>query len=136
MTEAPLPARPNEFQFIVELTAPPQLLNETKLASRPEAESALAPLSGPGCDFSSFEAMEPLQVSGELLQIDDSAAAGVAAELVREDCHARLWVERRYWDDWSQAERNQFEPGQRLTVEGLLTYVLGEAVIDIADPPQ
>jgi hypothetical protein len=136
LTEAPLPARPDEFQLIVELDSAPQTLNEAQLASQPEVESALAPLSGPTCDFSSNEVLQPLLVSGELLQVDQSAAAGVAAELERQGCHVRLWVERRYWDEWPQADRDQFSSGQSISVEGLLTYVLGEAVIDIADPPQ
>ena len=134
LDKLPLPARPDEYQYVVALSAPPTLLNEVALEIAPD-ESALASLQGPPCDFSSFEALEPISFSGTLVAIDDSAAAGIAGELERDGCHVRLWIESRYWDEWSQAERARFAEGEGITVDGILTYVLGEAVIDLADPP-
>jgi hypothetical protein len=46
----------------------------------------------------------------------------------------RLWIERRFWDAWTESEKAQFSSGQAIRAEGLLTYVLSEAVIDISDP--
>jgi hypothetical protein len=135
LDELPLPARPDEFQYVIALQYPPTLLNESSLVDQPPEEPPLASLSGPACDLSEFDAMERIAWEGQLVAVDDSAAAGVAGELERDGCHIRFWIEARYWDQWSQAERALFKKGAAIKIDGLLTYVLGEAVIDIADPP-
>ena len=136
LDEIPLPARPDEFQFVVALEEPPQLLNEAALAEQPESETSLAPLQGPACDLSDYESGEMITLEGQLIAVDESAAAGIAGELVSDGCHVRLWVERRFWDEWTETEKVRFASGGDIQVDGLLTYVLNEAVVDIADPVQ
>jgi hypothetical protein len=135
LDELALPGRPDEYQYVVALASPPTLLNEAALEEQSVEEPVLAELHGLACDFSSQEPLEALSIDGELIHVDESAAAGVAGELDRGDCHVHLWVERRFWDEWSQQEMDRFSVGSSVSVEGILTYVLGEAVLDIADPP-
>lgn len=135
LDELPLPARPDEFQYVVAVQTPPMLINETSLKDSSVEEPPLPPLSGPACDLSEHQTMERISWEGQLVAVDDSAAAGVSGELEQDGCHIRIWIEARYWDGWSQSERARFSVGEEIKVEGLLTSVLGEAVIDIADPP-
>jgi hypothetical protein len=79
--ELPLLACPDEYQYVVALQVPPTLLNEASLSGQQLDEPPVAPLSGPACDLSSFNAMEPIIWEGQLVDVDDSAAAGVAREL-------------------------------------------------------
>ncbi len=51
-----------------------------------------------------------------------------------EGCHVRLWVERRFWDEWTETERTHLSTGQDYRVDGLRTIVQNEALIDISDP--
>jgi hypothetical protein len=79
--------------------------------------------------------MEQVFIEGPIIAVDDNAAAGVAAELEAQGCQVRLWVERVYWDEWPAEAQARFAVGEIVAVEGTLTNVLGEAVIDISDPP-
>jgi hypothetical protein len=75
----PMPARPDEFQLIVELEAPLQSLSALPSPADREDDPSLPDLQGDACWFSDDELRTPIQVVGEITEIDDSAAAGVYA---------------------------------------------------------
>jgi hypothetical protein len=130
----PMPARPDEFQLIVELDAAPQALSEIPDLAGTE-ESSLVPLIGTECDLSHVEYWTDMRVQGEIILVDDSAAAGLYAELDRGDCSVRLWVERTRWDTLTTEEQSQLSAGKIVDVEGILTEVLYEPFLDLSFPP-
>jgi len=115
----PMPARSDEYQLIVELDFPPQALSEIPALAGTELPS-LMPLLGTECDLSQIEALTDVQMQGEIAFVDDTAAAGLYAELDRDGCSVRLWVERTRWDTWSAQEQALFTMGEMVAVEGIL----------------
>jgi len=130
----PMPARPDEYQLIVELDFPPQALNEIPALAGTEIPS-LMPLLGTECDLSQIETLTEVRMQGEITFVDDTAAAGLYAELNRDGCSVRLWVERTRWDTWSTQEQTLFTVGEMVAVEGILTIVLHEPFVDLSFPP-
>jgi hypothetical protein len=135
LEQVPLPAHPDQLQYVIFLASPPSLLNESTLSDQEADERTMPPLSGPACDLSSYDRMEMVEIQGKIVTVNDNAAAGVAIELNDQGCHVRLWVERVYWDEWPAEAQARFVVGEFIAVEGRLTNVLGEMVIDISDPP-
>jgi len=130
----PMPARPDEYQLIVELEAPPQALAQIPALAGTEMPS-LAPLLGMECDLSHVAYLDDLRVEGEIIFVDDRAAAGLYAELDQDGCSVRIWVERTRWDTWSAAEQGLFSVGETVVLEGILTDVLHEPFLDLSIPP-
>jgi hypothetical protein len=130
----PMPARPDELQMIVELDFPPQALSEIPALLGTDAPS-LMPLIGMACDLSHVEHLAELSIEGEIILVDDTAAAGLYAEFDRDGCSVRLWVERTRWDTWSAGEQSLYAAGETVVVEGILTDVLHEPVLDLSIPP-
>lgn len=130
----PMPARPDEYQLIVELEAPPQALAQIPALAGTEVPS-LAPLIGTACDLSHVDYLDDLRVEGEIVFVDDNAAAGLYAELDQDGCSVRIWVERTRWDTWSAAEQALFYVGETVALEGILTDVLHEPFLDLSLPP-
>jgi hypothetical protein len=77
-----------------------------------------------------------VQAEGEITFIDDSRAAGLYAELESGDCIIRLWVDRTRWNTWSADEQALFSVGKPMAVDGILTLVLNEPVVDLSMPPR
>jgi hypothetical protein len=71
LDELPLPARPDEFQYVIALQYPPTLLNESSLVDQPPEEPPLASLSGPACDLSVLQPVLPAS-SSAMVVISDS----------------------------------------------------------------
>jgi hypothetical protein len=130
LISAPLPDRPDEYQLVIELRIPPEVHHE----GDPQAGEQHQP-PGELCEVSG-QVGEMVRVSGEISYVDGSAAAGVYVEMKSASgCYFKLWVERRFWDQWDQTAQAFFTEGAVLDVEGLLTVVLGEQTIDISEPP-
>ena len=132
----PMPARPDEFQLIVELEAPLQSLSALPSPADREDDPSLPDLQGDACWFSDDELRTPIQVVGEITEIDESAAAGVYAELKQGNCLVRLWVERNLWETWGEQAQALMDPGSDVVVDGILTKVLGEHVVDLSYSPR
>lgn len=132
----PMPARPDEFQLIVELEAPLQSLSALPSSADREDDPPLPDLQGEACWFSDDELHTPVQVIGEITGMDDSAAAGVYAELKQGNCLVRLWVERNRWETWDEKAQAYLDPGADVVVDGILTTVLGEHVVDLSYSPR
>ena len=132
----PMPARPDEFQLIVELEAPLQSLSVLPAPADREDDPPLPALQGAACWFSDDKLLTPIQVVGEITEMDDSAAAGVYAELKQGNCLVRLWVERNRWKTWDEKAQAYLEPGAEVVVDGILTTVLGEHVVDLSYSPR
>jgi hypothetical protein len=132
----PMPARPDEFQLIVELEAPLQSLSALPSPADREDDPSLPDLQGDACWFSDDKLRTPIQVVGEITEMDDSAAAGVYAELKQGNCLVRLWVERNRWETWDEKAQAYLDPGSDVVVDGILTTVLGEHVVDLSYSPR
>lgn len=132
----PMPARPDEFQLIVELDTPLQSLSALPSPAEREDVPSLPVLQGDACWFSGDELRTPVQVVGEITEMDDSAAAGVYAELKQGNCLVRLWIERNRWETWDEKAQAYLDPGSVVVVDGILTTVLGEHVVDLSYSPR
>ena len=129
LTLGATPNRPEISHFLVELT-------EMPLISRGDSSLEGTGADQPPCAYGA-EDLDEVSVEGTMVWFDDSKAAGIYAELLTMDgCLAILWVERDYWDTWSGEERVRMAPGHPVRVTGLLTTVLGDKTVDLADPPE
>ena len=129
LTSQPLPDRPDEYQLIVEVDQPPFVLLDSS------GKSDYVEHSMPACDFSDLQSGEEANAKGEIILADDSAAAGVYFELDEAGCFKRVWVERRFYDQWTSEQQKMISVGNLLEVNGILTDVRGEPTVDIKDPP-
>ncbi len=68
--------------------------------------------------------------------MDESAAAGVYAELKQGNSLVRLWVERNRWETWDEKAQAYLDPGAEVVVDGILTAGLGEYVVDLSYSPR
>jgi hypothetical protein len=129
LTSQPLPARPEEYQLILEVSQPPQDLIES--------ENGIDTTSSdlPECDFPDLESGDQAMAAGTILLLDDSASAGVYLEIDDGGCLKRVWAERRFYDTWSKEEKDRLMPGNVIRAEGLYTVVRGQATVDISEPP-
>ena len=125
----PLPNRPDEYQLVVEVDQPPVVLMDS--SGKPD----LIEHDMPPCDFPGLESGEEVGGTGEIILADDSAAAGVYFELDQDGCFKRVWVESRFYDEWTQEQQNLIVVGNQIEVNGILTIVRGEPTVDIKDPP-
>ena len=125
----PLPNRPDEYQLVVEVDQPPVVLMDS--SGKPD----LIEHDMPPCDFPGLESGEEASGTGEIILADDSAAAGVYFELDQDGCFKRVWVESRFYDEWTQEQQNLIVVGNQIEVNGILTIVRGEPTVDIKDPP-
>jgi len=132
----PMPARPDEFQLIVELEAPLQSLSALPSPADREDDPSLPDLQGDACWFSDDELRTPIQVVGEITEMDNSAAAGGYADLNLGNCLVRLWVKRNRWETWDEKAQAYLDPGAEVVVDGILTTVLGEHVVDLSYSPR
>ena len=129
LSSQPLPNRPEEYQLIVELDHPPQELLPVE-DKEPQSSSEFPP-----CGYGDLEIGESVIGEGSVLLVDISAAAGVYLELEEEGCFKRVWVESRFFEQWTKSEQNLLKAGNFLTVQGIYTEVRGEPTIDISEPP-
>jgi hypothetical protein len=130
LVSAPLPDRPEEDQLVIELRIPPEVHHE----GDPMAGEQHQP-PGELCQVTG-RVGETITASGEITFVDGSEAAGVYAEMKSESgCFYKLWVERRFWEQWKASAQAEFSTGTVLDVEGIMTIVLGEQTIDISEPP-
>lgn len=130
LTLQPLPDRPEEFQLIIEVDQTLVQLEEVP-DQEYEPDHDL-----PACVFEDLTTGEDVQSAGTILLMDDSAAAGVYLELDVGGCFQRLWVESRFYDEWSDTEKSRLEPGTKISLVGIYTIVRGEPTIDISEPPR
>lgn len=128
LSSFPMPARPDEYQLVVEVSTPPQILSQ---AAAQSAEAVRDDL----CRFPEQLMGEDIASQGILLIADDSAGAGIYGELDTGNCVAKLWIERTRWDTWKVEEQLLFSEGNEINVVGILTDVLHEHTIDLSLPP-
>jgi hypothetical protein len=129
LTSQPLPDRPDEFQLIIELDQEPQSLLILDLGERTSSHNL------PACDYKDIKTGEEIQTDGVVLLVDDSAAAGVYLELDSGGCYRSIWVESRFYDEWSGPEKDSMTVGSDIMIKGIYTIVRGEPTIDITIPP-
>ena len=129
LTSQPLPDRPDEYQLIVEVDQLPVALMEST-GKVEEKEHSM-----PACDFPDLESGEKAKAEGKIMLADDSAAAGVYFELEEAGCYKRVWVERRFYDEWTPEQQGIIAVGKSIEATGILTIVRGEPTVDIKDPP-
>jgi hypothetical protein len=129
LTSYPLPDRPEEHQLIVEVDQQPVgLLDST-------AEISEVGHAMPACEYQGRESGEEVSAEGEVILVDASAAAGVYLEMDEAGCYKRIWIESRFFDEWSSEQQNMIAVGNEIIVTGKLTVVRGEPTVDIKDPP-
>jgi hypothetical protein len=136
LAQSPMPARPDEYQLVVELHRPLHPAGEIPALAGREVQPSLPPITEPACEYMEVDFSMDLEMFGKIIVYDDEAAAGIYAELDNGYCVTRLWVERTRWEDWSQEERALFNLGSDVAVEGILTPVLDEPVLDLSLPPR
>lgn len=126
----PLPDRPDELQLIIEADQPPQLLKKSDTKTPPGGSGL------PYCEFPGLETGAPAAAAGEIKLVDQSAAAGVYLEIDEGGCLKRVWVESRFYEEWTAAEQDRLSVGNLVQVEGIYTVVRGEPTVDISQPPE
>ncbi|MFC1913575.1 hypothetical protein ACFLX7_05245 [Chloroflexota bacterium] len=135
LTEVPMPARPEDKQLVIELSSLPRLLGTPAYIGPESSEIALPPLDKPAYRFNEDDLWQDIRVAGIITFVDDSKAAGLYAEMDREDHVLRLWVERTRWNTWDEDGQADFSAGKSVVVDGILTLVLNEPVVDLSVPP-
>ena len=135
LTEVPMPARPEDKQLVIELSSLPRLLGTPAYIDSESSEIALPPLDKPAYRFSEDDLWQDIRVSGTVTFVDDSKAAGLYAEMKKEDHVLRLWIERTRWNTWNEDEQADFSAGKSVVIDGILTLVLNEPVVDLSVPP-
>ena len=128
LSSYPLPARPEEYQLVVDVASPPQTISQTTVQQT-------EPIRGDLCRFPDELMGEDISARGTLLTADDSAGAGIYGELDTGSCVVKLWIERSQWDTWEVSEQDKFSEGNEINVFGILTDVLHEHTIDLSLPP-
>lgn len=135
LTLVPMPARPSDKQLIIELNSPPRLLGMTPTIDKGDGDYIMPSLDKPAFLFNEHDLWRDTKVSGVITFVDDSKAAGLYGELENENQMIRLWIERKRWNSWSMKEQEYFEVGKSVTIDGILTLVLNEPVVDLSIPP-
>lgn len=130
-----MPARPDEKQTVINLTSPLELLKAPDGSSPRVTDFKLEPLDGPACPFDVEDFWEEVQIQGRITLIDDSKAAGIYGEIESDGCLARIWVERTRWNTWTPEEQSLLSVGETVFLDGILTLVLREPVVDLSFPP-
>jgi len=135
LTLVPMPARPDDKQLVIELDSPPRLLGTVPTIDEVNGDYAMPPLDKPSYIFNEQDLWRDIRVRGVITFVDDSKAAGLYGELENENRIIRLWIERTRWNGWSMEEQENFEVGKSVIIDGILTLVLNEPVVDLSVPP-
>jgi len=128
LESVPFPFREDEFQLVIALSAPPDVIVPSPVVLPNE----LPPLLGPPCDLSGYAPRDQVALDGMIAFVDDGAAAGIYGELESGGCRVRVWVERARYDVWPGEAQSLMAVGTAVSIDGILTIVLGEPVVDLS----